>query len=246
MTAALGSRVAPARFVLFVAVMAGVSGGMFWVRHAGWAEALVWGFDSAALLFILSLYPLTRDHTADEMRRHAAANDANRAMVLAITALVMLAVMAAMASDLRQAQQGDIAAVVKLVATLALAWFFTTLVFTLHYAHYFYREAEGKRGDRGGVNFAETPEPDYWDFAYLSFTAGMTFQVSDVTVTCGHLRRVVILQSLLSFVFNIGAPVNWPAPTPCQLKLFAVPAGLRTKSTGMSILIVSGSRRYRQ
>ena len=202
--AGLGTRIAPARFVLFVAVMAGVSGGMFWVKQAGWAEALVWGFDVAAFLFIVSLYPLSRDHTAEEMRRHSAANDANRAMVLAITALVMLAVMAAIASDLRPAQQGNLIAVFKLVATLSLAWFFTTLVFTLHYAHNFYREAEGKRGDRGGVNFAETPEPDYWDFAYLSFTAGMTFQVSDVVITCGHLRRVMILQSLLSFVFNIG------------------------------------------
>ncbi len=200
----LGSRIAPARFVLFVAVMAAVSGILFTVRGAGWAEALVWGFDLAAAVFILSLWPLSRDHTAQEMRRHSQANDANRAMVLVITALVMLAVMAAIASDLRQAQNGDIAAVVKLVVTLALAWFFTTLVFALHYAHDFYRSAQDRPGDRGGLQFAETPEPDYWDFCYLSFTAGMTFQVSDVVVTSGHLRRVVMLQSFLSFVFNIG------------------------------------------
>ncbi len=202
--AGLGSRIAPARFVLFLAVMAAVSGIMFTVRGAGWAEALVWGFDLAAVVFILSLWPLGQDHTAEQMRRHSEANDANRAMVLAITAIVMLAVMAAIASDLKAAEQGDIAALAKLVFTLAMAWFFTNLVFMLHYAHYYYQSALDQPGDRGGFQFPETPEPDYWDFLYFSLTAGMSFAASDVDVTRGHMRRVVVLQCLLAFVFNIG------------------------------------------
>ena len=168
------------------------------------AEALVWSFDLAAMVFILSLWPISRDHTADDMRRHSAANDANRAMVLVITAVVLLTVMAAIASELGAAEQGDIAAMVKLVLTLAMAWFFTNLVFMLHYAHNYYRSAQDRPGDRGGFLFPETPEPDYWDFCYFSFTAGMTFQTSDVIVTRGQVRRVVMLQCLLAFVFNIG------------------------------------------
>ncbi len=200
----LGSRIAPARFVLFLGVMAAVFAIMFTVRSAGWAEALVWGFDLAAVVFILSLWPLSRDHTADDMRRHSAANDANRAMVLVITAVVLLTVMAAIASELGAAEQGDIAAMVKLVLTLAMAWFFTNLVFMLHYAHNYYRSAQDRPGDRGGFLFPETPEPDYWDFCYFSFTMGMTFQTSDVIVTRGYVRRVVMLQCLLAFAFNIG------------------------------------------
>lgn len=32
----------------------------------------------------------------------------------------------------------------------------------------------------------------------------MSFAASDVNVTSGRVRRIVVLQSLLSFVFNIG------------------------------------------
>lgn len=201
---AIGSRIAPARIVLFLGVMAAIAGAKVWVSHSGWAEALVWGFDLAALIFIVSLFPLSRDHTAAEMRRHAEANDANRAMVLVITALVMLVVMAAIAGDLQPARMGEPSAVAELILTLTLAWLFVNLVFMLHYAHDFYGSAKGARGDRGGCKFPETPEPDYWDFCYFSFTAGMTFQTSDVVVTRSHTRRVVMLQGLLAFVFNIG------------------------------------------
>ncbi|MCB0603733.1 MAG: DUF1345 domain-containing protein, partial [Saprospiraceae bacterium] len=40
------------------------------------------------------------------------------------------------------------------------------------------------------------------DFAYFSFTLGMTFQVSDVAISSRKIRRIVLLHSLLSFGFN--------------------------------------------
>ena len=61
-----------------------------------------------------------------------------------------------------------------------------------------------KNGDHGGFEFPGTAEPDYWDFLYFSFTAGMSFAASDVNVTRGRVRRIVVLQCLLSFIFNIG------------------------------------------
>jgi len=94
-------------------------------------------------------------------------------------------------------------AIVKLIVTLALSWAFTNLVFMLHYAHMHYaRAADGS--DHGGLAFPATPEPDYWDFLYFAFTAGMSFAASDVDVTDGAVRRVLVAHSLLSFVFNIG------------------------------------------
>ena len=41
-----------------------------------------------------------------------------------------------------------------------------------------------------------------WDFLYFSFTIGMTAQVSDVVVTAGGLRRVVLLHSIGAFFYN--------------------------------------------
>ena len=47
-------------------------------------------------------------------------------------------------------------------------------------------------------------EPDYLDFAYYSFVVGMTSQVSDVAVTSRSMRRLTLVHSVLSFVFNMA------------------------------------------
>jgi uncharacterized membrane protein len=205
----IGSRIAPPRFLLFVAVMAGTVAWTVLLDHAHWINALVRGFNLAAIVFTISLWPLSRDHTAAQMRLHSAQNNANRALVLLITVVVMLAILAAIASDLPSARHGDSWAVIKLVFTLAMAWSFTNLVFMLHYAHVYYSPPPDRLGPdgaahHGGFDFPGTPEPDYWDFLYFSFTAGMSFAASDVNVTTGRVRRVLVVQCLLSFVFNIG------------------------------------------
>ena len=40
------------------------------------------------------------------------------------------------------------------------------------------------------------------DFAYFSFTIGMTFQVSDVVIISRDLRTLVLVHGMLSFGFN--------------------------------------------
>ena len=44
--------------------------------------------------------------------------------------------------------------------------------------------------------------PSYLDFAYLSFTVGMTFQVSDTAVSSSRIRHTVLLHAVLSFVYT--------------------------------------------
>ncbi len=203
--AALGSRLAPPRFVMVMAVLLGVAAAMHYGLHDGWSDALVIGFDVAVVGFIVSLRPLTSDHNAAQKRRHAAENDANRGLVLFITAVISLAIMLAMIAELPAAHKGDIAAITKLILTLALGWIFTNLIFAMHYAHMFYGAGKTAMQDAGGLDFPGTKEPDYWDFIYLSFTAGMSFAASDVNVTSGAVRRVLVVQCLLAFLFNIGA-----------------------------------------
>ena len=203
--AGLGSRLAPPRFVMFVAVMAGVAVGWHLLKHNSWSDALVIGFNLAVLAFAVSLWPLTRDHNAAQMRRHAAENDANRGWVLLITGAITITMMLAMVYELPDAKQHDSWAMIKLISTLALGWLFSNLTFALHYAHMFYGAGDTQAKDEGGLDFPGTKEPDYWDFIYFSFTAGMSFAASDVNVTSGAVRRVLVVQCLLAFVFNIGA-----------------------------------------
>jgi len=111
----------------------------------------------------------------------------------------------AMVAELPAAHNGSVLAIAKLVATLTLGWLFANLIFALHYAHMFYTPGSQKSGWAGGLEFPGTPEPDYWDFLYFSFTAGMSFAASDVNVQRGDIRRVLVAQCLLAFFFNIGA-----------------------------------------
>ncbi|HEY5309402.1 MAG TPA: DUF1345 domain-containing protein, partial [Casimicrobiaceae bacterium] len=57
---------------------------------------------------------------------------------------------------------------------------------------------------KGGLRFPGDREPDYLDFAYYSFVVGMTSQVSDISVTTRHMRRLTLIHGVLAFVFNIA------------------------------------------
>jgi uncharacterized membrane protein len=87
------------------------------------------------------------------------------------------------------------AAAILAAVTVLLSWGFVHLIFAQHYAHEFY-------GGDCGLDFPGTEEPDYGDFLYFSFVIGMTFQVSDVATRSPATRRLVLIHSLLSFLFN--------------------------------------------
>ncbi|MCC6829457.1 MAG: DUF1345 domain-containing protein [Novosphingobium sp.] len=202
----LGNRLAPPRFLMFVALLP-----LTFIAHrllvagADWREGVVIAFDLAAFCFLASLVPLLRDSRIADIRRHARQNDANRTLILIVTVLLTLVVMAAIGGELDRARQADLPAVVKLVATLLLTWLFANAVYGLHYAHAFYtRHGDGGGTDAGGLEFPGTKTPGYGDFAYFAFTVGMTFQTSDVAITTPGLRRIVLLHGFATFVFNIG------------------------------------------
>lgn len=195
----IGSRVAPPRFALFAIVfVAGLAGLIPWL---GRGRGVMAAFDIAAIVFLAAVSTLFRHATAARMRQAARDNDANRAALLAITAATMIVILVAVAGELKGRNDGYAIALV--VATLALAWLFTNMVYALHYAHLFYSaNDEGK--DSGGLDVPGSDEPDYWDFLYFSATLGMTFQTSDVQVTAPRIRRVVLGHTLAAFVFNLG------------------------------------------
>ncbi len=89
------------------------------------------------------------------------------------------------------------------ILTIIGSWLLVHTIFAQHYAHIYYQ------GDRtlserklAGLDFPGEIEPDYWDFLYFSFVIGMTGQVSDVNVTSRQMRRLSLLQGILSFFFN--------------------------------------------
>ena len=204
-TATLGNRLAPPRFIAFALLLPLGAALWHWFDPAApWQDALAMGFDLSAGVFLLSLLPLLRRFPVAEMRRHAQENDANRTLIVVISTLLALVVMAAISGELAAARGGDQMAMVKLLVTLVLAWLFANSVYALHYAHLYYFGSDETGGHRGGIQFPGTNSPDYSDFAYFAFTLGMTFQTSDVAISEPSVRRLVLVQCLASFVFNIG------------------------------------------
>lgn len=202
----IGNRLAPPRFLAFVGVLAVALPAL--VPVAGWRHGTMAGFDVAAIVFLASLRPLFAGAEAGQMRRHAGENDANRVLLLVVTAAVLLVILVAVGSELVEKGAPRPAAIALIVATLLIAWTFSNMVYALHYAHMFYSQSDtdgdGTREDSRGLDFPKTPEPLYWDFVYYAFTLGMTFQTSDVETTTTRMRIVTIFHCLAAFVFNLG------------------------------------------
>jgi uncharacterized membrane protein len=76
------------------------------------------------------------------------------------------------------------------------SWAVLHTIFVLRYAGLYYAEPVG------GIDFKQEPDPTYRDFAYVGFTVGMTFQVSDTDIGKATIRTAVLRHALLSFVFG--------------------------------------------
>jgi uncharacterized membrane protein len=81
------------------------------------------------------------------------------------------------------------------VLSVVLSWAVVHVVYLLHYARLYYEED-------GGIQFIGEKAPDYRDFAYLAFTIGMTYQVSDTDLTSRPIRRAATHHALLSYLFG--------------------------------------------
>ena len=196
----IGRRIAPPRFIAFLVILF-VGAPVAASALHGWALGAMAAFDTAALIFLFSIVPLLGTREAATIREHAKANDANRPLLLAVTGIVVVVMLIAIAAEV-VGQNPEPFTKGLIIATLALAWLFSNIVYALHYAHLAY--SRPKIGCIG-FEFPRTPHPVYWDFVYFSFACGMAFATSDVEVTETHVRKVVTLHCLAAFAFNIGA-----------------------------------------
>lgn len=92
--------------------------------------------------------------------------------------------------------------------TVLGSWLLLGGVYTLHYARLYYQSP----ADRRALRFPDAESnPNYWDFLYFSFTIAVAAQTSDVSVMSAGMRKAVLAQSVLSFLFNaaiIGLSIN--------------------------------------
>ena len=91
------------------------------------------------------------------------------------------------------------------VTTVVVSWLVVHTDFTLRYAHLYHSAPSG------GVDFPGVETPAFHDFAYLAFTVGMTYQVSDTGLLTPRFRRVLLAHAIVSYAFGaviIAAVIN--------------------------------------
>jgi uncharacterized membrane protein len=200
-TRTIGNRLAPPRFILFfILLIGGIAAGASFLPRA---QAIMGGFDLAAMVFLVACIPLFR-RKASAMRQTARDNDANRVVMLVLTIILSLVILVTVAGELVRPGHPSGLEKPMIIATLLLAWLFANMVYALHYAHLFYTSDEGGK-DLAGLDFpGNRAEPDYADFVYFSVTIGVALQTSDVMIASPTIRRIVTGQCLAAFVYNLG------------------------------------------
>lgn len=164
------------------------------------------GWDTFSLGMIIMSWMTFSITNSRQIREQAKVQDSSRVLIF-VTVLVstfagFLAVLLLIISK-KEFKDTEALHLVVAIGGMLFAWFLVHTIFTFRYAHIFYGDdEEDSNTHAGGLKFPGDDKPDYIDFAYYSFVLGMTFQVSDVDITSKRLRRLSLLHSILSFIFN--------------------------------------------
>jgi uncharacterized membrane protein len=161
-----------------------------------------WNVSVWLYLLLAAEMMLRADH--DRLRRIAVAQAEAASTVLAIVILAAMFSLIGIVAELMAAKAPGtphaLPHVLFALATVAGSWLLVPTMFALTYASQYYRAAQGS-----GLNFPQSEvsfKPDYADFLYFSFTIAVASQTADVSVSTPTMRRLVLLQSVLSFAFN--------------------------------------------
>lgn len=188
---------------IVIGVGVGVSAWLILRTGSQLADNLVIGWDVGVFAYLCVSWYLMLTSSVERMRKRANDIDLPDAQVLLFSLVSAIASLAVIFLLLQSAHEGGGTALTarpfETVGTLFLSWVFVHTLFTVHYAHGFY----SNEGAARGLKFPEDcAEPVYWDFLYFSFTIGVAAQTADVAVTSMPMRRLVLAQSVLSFLFN--------------------------------------------
>ena len=189
---------------MFISAAVGVVAGLAATEYASPVTRALLGWNVGVWLFLvlIGLMMLRSDH--DRLRRAAIAQAEGAATVLTLVIVAAIVSIVAIVFELSAAKQPGghhaVPHILFALATVAGAWLLLPTLFAMNYASLYYRTEHGS-----GLQFPgpdATFKPDYADFLYFSFTIAVASQTADVSISTRPMRRLVLLQSVLSFVFN--------------------------------------------
>lgn len=180
---------------------AGVVIGSALAFVTSWQLALMAGWDATAVLLLARIWLQVGPLEPAQTRHLATAEDNSRSSTALLLIAASTASLVGAGAGLLQAKHSapplDVLLTAASVVTVALSWAVVHTMFALRYAHEYYTEPVG------GFDFKMSgAPPDYRDFAYIAFTIGMAFQVSDTDITDRYVRRTVLRHSFIAYLFG--------------------------------------------
>jgi uncharacterized membrane protein len=177
-----------------------------------WFIAAQVGWDAAAMTYLGLTVPAVWRLDSSDTQRRALIEDQTTPVVDLILLSASVASLVALAVVLVRANQShgatELVLTVLAVLSVVLSWSLVHVTYMLRYARLYYTEPIG------GVDFNQESKPCYGDFAYLAFTIGMTFQVSDTSLSSRPIRSAALAHALLSYLFGtviLATTVNFVA-----------------------------------
>ena len=188
------------RLRLSLALGLGIVSGLLALTYGHQDIALLVGGDVGALVYVVWVYLSAMRLDGQETCVLSTREDSGRASVDTVVLLACLSALGAVAEVLIRAKgekglEQDVLAGIGAFSVVC-AWLLVHTIFALRYARLYYE------GEKGGIDFNSDEDPTYSDFAYLAFTLGMTFQVSDTAISDREIRATALRHALLSYLFG--------------------------------------------
>lgn len=173
----------------------------FWLERATTRALIAW--DGGVIMFLCLVFHYMSRADIARMKQKAIEHDEGGRLILLLTLVAAVASVGALIAELALAKgrPGVELRVALAASTVVLSWTFVQIVFAAHYAHVYYLAEEGGQL-KGGLEFGECGEPDYWDFVHFALVLGATSQTADITFTSKEMRRIGTWHTLIAFGFN--------------------------------------------
>ena len=195
---------APAMRRALTAFTAGVIVAVALLPFVPWPMTLVAGWDAAALTVLLTIWPViirADSSLAPQLAaREDETEDSTRALLVGASVASLLGAGYTLHLAGQQSGASRVLLIGAAVLTVVLSWTVINSAYTLRYADQHFRSKPG------GIEFGTEDgqqHPSYRDFAYVAFTIGMCYQVSDTTLRDPLIRRTAFAHALLSYVFGV-------------------------------------------
>ncbi|MCS3838976.1 putative membrane protein [Pseudomonas sp. JAI111] len=196
---------------LSAAAALGVAAGILVPADSIISKILI-GWNAGVWTYLMLMFWLATRAKAPDVKRIAEVEDENAGLVLLVVCIAAIASLATITFELAGSKELETTS--KLLhygftaMTVLGSWLLIGVIFSVHYARLFYTWD----GKEQALRFAEGLEtPNYWDFLYFSFTISVAVQTSDVGVATRGMRKIVLAQSLIGFLFNtaiLGFSIN--------------------------------------